>query len=68
MEEKTHIVDLKDQLGGRSMVSASVEIYSEHLVFLDPRGGLMAPFLSELVDPWADGDEWLVRRRASIQT
>ena len=39
------------------MVAASVEIYSEHLVFLDPRGALVTLFLLELTEHWADTDE-----------
>jgi hypothetical protein len=53
MKEKTYLVYLKDQQGGRSIVAASVEICSEHLVFLDPRRAASA--LS--VDYWADSDE-----------
>ena len=57
MKEKTYLVNLRDQLGVPSIVAANVRIYNEHLVFLDPSGPLVALFLLELVDHWADSDE-----------
>jgi hypothetical protein len=57
MKERIYLVHLKEQLGVTSIVAASVEIYSEHLVFVNPRGELVALFLMELVDHWSDCDE-----------
>jgi len=54
MKEETYLVYLKDQLGIRSIVSASAEICSEHSVLLGLSGDLIALFLLELMDHWTE--------------
>jgi hypothetical protein len=56
MKEEAYLVYLKDQLGVRSIVSASVEMCSEPLVILGLSGDLIALLLLELMDPLDGGD------------
>jgi hypothetical protein len=54
MADKRYLVSCKTpEIRTQSVVAASCEVYSEHLVLLDAKGELAAMFLLEIVDNWS---------------
>lgn len=51
MPTKTYFVKLRS-MAIQQVRAAKVEIYSEHLVFINAHGGLAALFLLDLVESW----------------